>query len=135
MHTIMKGKQVTFTTSIKDPDMTLECLEGKTVGEAILQITTKDKKNLPFWHFKKDWHRVIKEQSFSLVAHAAFEKEAQQCAYTLKNYLIEKYGEGILDAFKSGLSGLNNAYDIYKDNNQSQGLTWKMTMKTNSLIT
>ena len=113
----MKGNQITSPTLIEDPEMTLECLEGKTVGKVILQIMTKDKgqRNPLFWHFKKDWHWNIEDQSFSLVAHSALEKEARQCAYTLKNYLIEKYGEGILDAFKSGLSGLNNPYDTYED--------------------
>ena len=45
MHTAMKGNQVTFDTNIKDPDMTLECLKGQTIGEAVLGIMTPDKKN------------------------------------------------------------------------------------------
>ena len=58
IHTIMKGNQITSPTLIEDPEMTLECLEGKTVGKVILQIMTKDKgqRNPLFWHFKKDWH-------------------------------------------------------------------------------
>lgn len=115
MHTTMKGNQVIFPTAIKDPDMTLECLEGKTVGEAVLQIMTKDKKNPLFRHFKKDWHRDIAEKSFSLVAHSVFEKEARQCAYTLKNYMINKYGDSILAAFTNGTAGLNNPHDTYDD--------------------
>ena len=118
MHTSMKGNQVTLPNLIKDPDMTMDCLEGKMVGEAILQIMTKDKKNPLFRHFKKDWHRDIDEKSFSLVAHSVFEKEARQCAYTLKNYMIDKYGESMLDAFTNGTAGLNNPHDTY-DNDSS----------------
>ena len=51
MHTVMKGNQVTFDANIKDPDMTLECLKGQTIGEAILSIMTPDKENLLFCHF------------------------------------------------------------------------------------
>ena len=66
---------------------------------------TKDKHNPLFCHFKKDWHRDFMETSFSLVAHAAFEEEAK-----LKNYLIEKYGKGILEVFTNGMTGLHNPY-------------------------
>ena len=51
MHTTMKGNQVTFNTNIKDPDMTLECFKGQTVGEAILGIMTPDNKKPPFSAF------------------------------------------------------------------------------------
>ena len=45
MHTLVKGNQVTFKTGVKDPDMKLDCLKGKTVGELILEIMAPDKKN------------------------------------------------------------------------------------------
>ena len=113
MHTVMKGHQVTFDTTITDPDMELECLKGQTVGEAILNIMTLDNKNPLFRHFKQDWYRDITRRTFSLVAHKAFEKEANQCALTLVNVLVDKYGDGILAAFKNGMRGLNNPHKTY----------------------
>ena len=113
MHTTMKGNQVTFETNIKDPDMTLECLKGQTVGEAVLGIMTPDNKNPLFRHFKHDWYRDINKKTYSLVAHKVFEKQANQCAMTLVNVLVDTYGDGALEAFTSGMRGLNNPHKTY----------------------
>ena len=48
MHTVMKRHLVSYDLDIIDPDMELECLEGRTIGEAILKIMTKDNKNPVF---------------------------------------------------------------------------------------
>ena len=113
MHTTMKGNQVTFETNIKDPDMTLECLKGQTVGEAILGIMTPDNKNPLFRHFKHDWYRDIYKTTYSLVAHKAFEEQANQCAMTLANVLNDTYGDEVLKAFSTGMRGLNNPHKTY----------------------
>ena len=39
-HTMMKANRITFKTDIKDPNMKLGCLKGKTLGETILAIMT-----------------------------------------------------------------------------------------------
>ena len=113
MHTTMKGNQVTFDTNLKDPDMMLECLKGQTVGEAVLGIMTPDNKNPLFRHFKQDWYRDISKKTYSLVAHKVFEQQAQQCALTLVNVLMDTYGEGVLEAFSTGMRGLNNPHKTY----------------------
>lgn len=113
MHTTLKGNQVTFDTTIKDPDMKLDCFQGQTVGEAILGIMTPDNKNPLFRHFKTDWYRDIYKTTYSLVAHKVFETQAHQCAMTLVNVLVDKYGDGALEAFSTGMRGLNNPHKTY----------------------
>ena len=93
--------------------MTLECLQGQTIGEAVLGIMTLDNKNPLFRHFKQDWYRDITRKTYSLVAHKAFEKQASQCALTLVNVLVDKYGDGVLEAFTTGMRGLNNPHKTY----------------------
>ena len=51
MHTTMEGNAKVLRTTIKDPDMQLDYLKEKTLGEAILAIMTPDKTNPIFRHF------------------------------------------------------------------------------------
>ena len=127
----MKGNQVTFDTNIKDPDMTLKCWKGQTIGEAILEIMTPDKKNLLFCHFKHDWYSDINKTSYSLVAHKAFEKQANQCAMTLINVLVDKYGDGVIDAFESGMRGLNNPHKTYGD--EAEDSDFKLDLESDNV--
>ena len=113
VHTMMKGGAITFKTDIKDPNMEMDCLKGKSLGEAILGIMTKDKKNPVFRHFQKDWTIDIHDNRYSLVSHTAFEKDAAHCIETLKNLLVDEYGEAILDGFHERTRGLNNPYSTY----------------------
>ena len=113
MHTTMKGQSGTIKTDLKDPNLRPDCLEGKSIGEVILEIMMPDNKDPVFRHVQKDWHPDIDRNNYSLVYHSAFETEAQQCANTLKNVLVEQYGDGILVAFKEGMRGLNNHYQTY----------------------
>ena len=48
-----------------------------------------------------------------MVAHKVFEKQANQCAMTLVNVLVDKYGDGATEAFSTGMRGLNNPHKIY----------------------
>ena len=112
-HTMMKANGITFETDIKDPNMKLQCLKGKTFGETILGIMTEDKKNPVFRHFQKDWTFDLHENRYSLVSHTAFEKDAKQCMETLKNILVDEYGDEVLQGFKQGMQGLNNPYPMY----------------------
>ena len=89
MHTTMKGNAGTIQTDLKDPNMKLDCLEGKSIGEVILEIMMPDKKDPVFCHVQKDWHPDMATKNYSLVYHLAFEKEANQWANTLKNVLAE----------------------------------------------
>ena len=113
MHTTMKSNTGTIQTDLKDPNMKPECLKGKSIGEAILNIMMPDEKDPVFRHVQKDWHPDVKTKNYSLVYHLAFEKEAQQCANTLKNVLVDHYGDGVLAAFKMGMRGLNNHHQTY----------------------
>ena len=49
------------------------------------------------------------------MAHKAFEKQAHQCALTLINVLVVKYGDGVINTFESGMIGLNNHHKTYGD--------------------
>ena len=120
MHTIMKRNLVSYDLDITDPDMELECLEGKTIGEAILQIMTTDKKNPVFRHFQHKWHPDPMVQEYKIVAHKVFKKEADSCMETLKNVLVEKYGDGVLKAFVSRFRGLNNPFPIYGEETEDE---------------
>ena len=111
----MKGTASTIQTDIKDPNMKLEFLGTKSIGEAILDIMIPDGKDPVFRHFQKDWHPDIERKNYSLVFHLAFKKEANQCANTLKNILVKQYGDGVLEVFKNGMRGLNNHYQTYGD--------------------
>ena len=115
MHTTMKGNASVVPTEIKDPNMKLECLGDKSIGETILEIMMPDRKDPVFRHFQKDWHPDIERRNYSLVYHSAFKKEAEQCAITLKNVLVDQYGDGVLEAFKNGMRGLNNQFQTYGD--------------------
>ena len=115
MHTTMKGNSDTVQTDIKDPNMKLECLNGKSIGEAILEIMMPGNKDPVFRHFQKDWHPDITQENYSLVFHSAFKTKATQCANTLKNVLVDQYGDGVLEAFKQGMRGLNNNYQTFGD--------------------
>ena len=113
MHTTMKGNSKTIRTDIKDPNMKIACLNGKSIGEEILEIMMPDKKDPVFRHFRKDWHPDINRRDFSLVFHSAFETEATRCAETLKNVLVDKHGDEVLTAFKEGMRGMNNNVQTY----------------------
>ena len=63
----MKGNQITFTTTIKDPVIKLDCLKREKIEETVLSIMTKYKRNPLFYNFKADWQKDIKEKSYSLV--------------------------------------------------------------------
>lgn len=47
MHTTMKGNSNVIQMDIKDPNMKIACLNGKSIGEVILDIMMPDKK-IPF---------------------------------------------------------------------------------------
>ena len=113
MHTAMKGNAGTTQTDLKDPNMRLECLKGKSIGEVILKIMMPDNKDPVFCHVQKDWHPDIERNNFLLVYHLAFEKEVNQCTDTLKNVLVDQFGDGVLEAFKTGMRGLNNHHQTY----------------------
>ena len=68
-HTMMKGGSITFTLDIKDPNMKLSCLKGKSLGETILGIMTKDKKNPVFRHFQKAWTFDIHKKKLFDIPH------------------------------------------------------------------
>ena len=42
IHMAMKGNAKTIPTLIKDPNITFECLEGRSIQEAVLEIMTPD---------------------------------------------------------------------------------------------
>ena len=114
MYTTMKGNAKVLRTTISDPDMNLECLKGKTLGEAILSIMTPDKTNPIFRHFQEDWNpHVSQRKSYSLVTHSVFLKDAENAVATLKNVLVDEYGEEVLQGFSDGMRGLNNDIPTY----------------------
>ena len=98
---------------ITDPNMELECLEGITIGEAILNIMTKDNKNPVFRHFQHKSHPDLMIKEYRLTAHKVFKTEADVCMDSLKNTLVDKYGKGVLQVFRSKFKGLNNLLPIY----------------------
>ena len=120
MHTVMKRHLVSYDLDITDPDMEMECLEGKSIGEAILKIMTKDNKNPVFRHFQHKWHPDPMVQEYRLIAHKVFKAEADACMDSLKNTLVEKYGDGVLKAFKSKFRGLNNPFPIYGEEEEDE---------------
>ena len=74
---------------------------------------TEDKKNPVFRHFQKDWSFDLHDKKYSLVSHTAFEKDAKKCMLTLKNLLVEEYGDEVLKGFHDGMTGLNNPHKTY----------------------
>ena len=112
MHTVMKQNLVAYDLDIIDPDMKLECLEGLTIGEAILKIMTNNNKNLVFRHFQHKWHPDPMIKEYKLTAHKVFKTEADAYMESLKKTLVDKHGEGVLQAFKSKSRGLNNPFPI-----------------------
>ena len=87
MHTTMKGNAKVLRTTVTDPDMRLECLKEKTLGETILAIMTPDKTNPIFRHFQEDWRRhVSQRKSYFLVTHSFFLNDAEKAVATLKMY-------------------------------------------------
>ena len=92
IHTVMKRNLEVYDLDITDPDMELECLEGITIGEAILKIMTKDNKNPVFRHFQHKWHPDPMINEYRLTTHKVFKTEAEACMESLKNTLVDKYG-------------------------------------------
>ena len=113
MHMLMKRNLEVYDLDISDPNMELECLEGITIGEAILKIMTKDNNNPVFRHFQHKWHPDPMIKEYRLTAHKVFKKEADACMDSLKNTLVDKCGKGVLRAFRSKFKGLNNPFPIY----------------------
>ena len=82
MHMVMKRNLVAYDLDIIDPDMELECLDGLTIGEAILKIMTKDNKNPVFRHFQHKWHPDPMIKEYKLIAHKVFKTEAWKALRT-----------------------------------------------------
>ena len=72
---------------------------------------------------------MIKE--YGLTAHKVFKTEADACMGSLKNTLVDKYGKGVLRAFRSKFKGFNNPFPIYGEEERTSSI-WKTIVKTNS---
>ena len=52
-------------------------------------------------------------KSYSLVTHSVFLNDAEKAVATLKNVLVDDYGEEVLQGFSDGTRGLNNDIPTY----------------------
>ena len=145
----MKWSNQTLDTSIKNPGLKLQCLEGKSIGRAILEHKIEvDGQHEPYFrHFSKVWNRDPTVEKWEICVHQHMFHAAKAKYTTLIKEMVEKYGEEIYDAFHDGKEcadqnhetqeeerisfDLDDDEDMYlsgKGNFQFQGIPSAMTM-------
>ena len=76
---------------------------------------TPDKTNPIFRHFQEDWWPHLHQQkSYSLVTHSVFLSDTEEAVAMLKNVLVDKYGDEVLQECLDGTKGLNNNIPTYR---------------------
>ena len=71
LHIQMKWSNQTLETSIRNPGLKLQCLEGKSIGQAILEHEIEvDGQHEPYFrHFAKVWNRDPTVEKWEICVH------------------------------------------------------------------
>ena len=101
LHIQMKWSNQTIESNIKNPGMKLECLQGQSIGQAILAYEQEiDGQSEPYFrHFSKVWNRDPTIEKWELCVHQHMYRAAKAQYSKIINDLVEKYGEEIYQAF------------------------------------
>ena len=101
LHIQMKYGNQTIPTTVKDPNMVMEQLNGQTLQQVILGwMCTDEGYNEPYFrHFTKRWSWDPDVKQWDLSVHQHMYGVANVKARTMVTDLVEEFGESIRDAF------------------------------------
>ena len=104
LHIQMKWTNHTIQSSIKNPGTKLECLQGKSIGSAILEyeLEVDGQKEPYFRHFSKVWNRDPTIERWELCVHQHMYQAAKAKYMDIIKDLATQYGEEIYEAFHDG---------------------------------
>ncbi len=100
-HIDMKEAKCRADINIKSPDMTVPCLKGKTISQAILGLKCDDNgTQRPIFHsFERKWNRNEKIKEFQLCFFQTLQSKAVPMLPKLMEELVKTYGEEIKNCF------------------------------------
>ena len=119
LHIQMKWSNQTLETSIKNPGLKLPCLEGKSIGQVILEQEIEvDGQNEPYFrHFSRVWNRDPTVERWELCVHQHMYHAAKAKCKTMIKEMAEKYGDELYDAF---YDGRECAYRMHEEQDEEQ---------------
>ena len=114
LHIQMKWSNQIIETSVKNPGIKLKCLEGKSIGQAILEHEIEvDGQHEPYFrHFAKVWNRDPTVEKWEICVHQHMYHAAKAKYISIVQEMAKKYGDEIYEAFNDGkecLYGRGNA--------------------------
>ena len=96
----MKAGDITFDLQLKDIHQPKDYLEGKTLEQVIHGITSKDRKGFPiFKHITRKWDKDTTKNELEIVVASCMIQEATIFMKGMRNNLVKKYGNKIIDHF------------------------------------
>ena len=101
LHIQMKWSNHTIESNIKNPGIKLDCLNGQSIGQAILahEQETDGQSEPYFRHFSKVWNRDPTIEKWELCVHQHMYQAAKTQYSQIIRDLVTKHGDEIYQAF------------------------------------
>lgn len=124
LHIQMKWSNQTIESSIKNPGMKLDCLEGKSIGQAILEYEQEiDGQSEPYFrHFSKVWNRDPTIEKWEICVHQHMYRAANEQYHKIIQDLATKHGDAIYDAFDTD----NTSYAAHTKTPVEETITFEL---------